>query len=107
MDRAIPTLKKNDSAIFNGSDGFCCGNFGSFRHPAHIVVTCDAREINFQKLRPYLPSLQDSVLIYAIESNPDNVMMFPSEKRLAVSGNNELVNEWLAPCLGIQTQLPA
>ncbi len=73
----------------------------------HFVVTSDARKTNFKKIRPYLDFLRQSVLIFALEANADNVSKFPGTKRLAVASNNLFVTSWLAPGLKIDCNLPA
>ena len=72
----------------------------------HVVVTTDMFESNLDKLKPYLEDLCDTVLIYGIESNPDNIRLYLSPKRVAVSAYNNLLLDWLDPSLNLQCRLP-
>jgi hypothetical protein len=75
-------------------------------HP-HIVVTTDIFESNIDKIKPHLHKLEDAVLIYSIESNPDNVRLYLGQKRVAVSAYSKLLLMWLDPVLDLRAKLPA
>jgi hypothetical protein len=57
----------------------------------HLVVTVDIFETNIDKLKPHFEELSETILIYSIESNPDNVRLFLGQKRVAVSAYNKLL----------------
>jgi FkbM family methyltransferase len=73
----------------------------------HVVVTTDMNPVNFEKLRTCLDRLRESVLVYSIEANPDNVRTFPGKRRIAVTSKNAILNEWLGPKWSLDWQLPA
>ena len=58
-------------------------------------------------LKPHLEALKDTILIYSIESNPDNVRLFLGAKRVAVSAYNKLLLFFLDPALQLGSQFPA
>jgi hypothetical protein len=73
----------------------------------HIVVTVDIFETNIEKLKPHFEELNETILIYSIESNPDNVRLFLGQKRVAVSAYNKLLLSWIDPAFNLQSQFPA
>jgi hypothetical protein len=73
----------------------------------HIVVTVDIFETNIEKLKPHFEELKETILIYSIESNPDNVRLFLGQKRVAVSAYNKLLLSWIDPVFNLQSQFPA
>jgi hypothetical protein len=52
---------------------------------------------NIEKLKPHFEELNEAVLIYSIESNPDNVRLFLGQKRVAVSAYSKLLLSWIDP----------
>jgi hypothetical protein len=73
----------------------------------HIVVTVDIFETNIEKLKPHFEELNEAILIYSIESNPDNVRLFLGQKRVAVSAYSKLLLSWIDPVFNLQSQFPA
>jgi hypothetical protein len=72
----------------------------------HIVVTVDIFETNIEKLKPHFEELNETILIYSIESNPDNVRLFLGQKRVAVSAYSKLLLSWIDPVFNLQSQFP-
>ncbi len=73
----------------------------------HVVVTTDMNPINFEKLRTDLYPLRDTILVFSIEANPECVGAFLSNKRIAVTAQNALLNHWFGPEWGLDWKLPA
>lgn len=73
----------------------------------HMVVTTDRLPVNFEKIRYDLHHLRDTVLVFGVEANPDNVRAFLSGRRFGVSADSVLLNRWLGPQLGLEWRLPA
>jgi FkbM family methyltransferase len=73
----------------------------------HVVVTTDMNPVNFEKLRTSIDHLRESVLVYSIEANPENVGTFPGRRRMSVTSTNAILNQWLGPKWSLDWQLPA
>jgi hypothetical protein len=73
----------------------------------HIVVTADIFETNLEKLKSHMAQLRDAILIFGIESNPDNVRLYLGQQRIAVTAYNKLLTNWIDPKLDLQCRLPA
>jgi len=73
----------------------------------HIVVSTDIFETNLDKLKPHLDQLRETILIFGIESNPDNVRFYLGKRRIAVTAYNKLLINWIDPKLDLQCRLPA
>lgn len=107
LDAAIPWLKAiGNRAVIMAVDSAIPALVSAGIRP-HMVVTADVRDINIRKFRAYLDDLRDAILVYAVESNPDNVRMFLGARKLAVSINNPILNRWLGLRWDLQCALPA
>ena len=107
LDNAIPNLKKlQKHVLFIACDSAVNALLKAGIRP-HIVVTSDIFETNIEKLKPHVEALRETILIYSIESNPDNVRLYLGQKRVAVSAYNKLLLSWLDPELNLQSQYPA
>ena len=73
----------------------------------HMVVTADARKENIEKYRAYLDQLRNTVLVYGVESNPDNVRFFLGKRKLAISIDNPILNNWIGGLWNLDCNLPA
>ncbi len=73
----------------------------------HMIVTADARKENIEKYRACLDRLRNTVLVYGVESNPDNVRLFLGKRKLAVSINNPIINDWIGSLWNKDSNLPA
>ena len=73
----------------------------------HMVVTIDIFETNIDKLKPHFQELSDTLLVYSIESNPDNVRLYLGQRRVAVSAYSKLLLLCLDPALQLESQFPA
>jgi len=107
LDAALPVLKAiQDRSLIVALDSAVSSLIPAGIRP-HLVVTCDTRKSNFEKLRPFLDRLRQSILIFALESNPDNVRAFLGPRRLAVASNNSILTNWLEPLFGFNCNLAA
>ena len=107
LDEALPVIRKlQDKVLLVALDSAISTLIPAGIRP-QIVATCDTRRINFEKLRPYIAHLRDSILVFVLESNPDNVRAFLSPHRLAVASDSVFVKSWLAPSFQIDCNLPA
>ena len=107
LDRAIPELKKIQTHVLLIACDSAVNTLLKAGIRPHIVVTIDIFETNIDKLKPHLEALRDTVLVYSIESNPDNVRQYLCTKRVAVSAYNKLLLFWLDPTLNLQSKFPA
>lgn len=73
----------------------------------HVVVTTDIFETNIDKLKPHFEELRETIIIYSIESNPENVCNYLGTKRVAVSAYSKLLLSWIDPNLNLECKLPA
>lgn len=106
LDEAVPIIRElQNKMLIVAMDSAVSTLIPAGIRP-HIVATCDTRKINFEKLRPYLQYLRDSILVFALESNPDNVRVFLGARRLAVASDSIFVSSWLEPALKLDCNLP-
>ena len=73
----------------------------------HMVVTADARKENIEKYRAYLDQLRNTVLVFGVESNPDNIRLFLGKRKLAISIDNPILNNWIGDLWNLDCNLPA
>ncbi len=107
LDTAIPFLKRvNNRAVILAIDSAIPALISAGITP-HMVVTADVRSINIRKYRAYLESLRETILIYAVESNPDNIYKYLGKRRISVSINNPILNRWLSERWPLECGLPA
>lgn len=107
LDQAIPELKEIQThVLLIACDSSVNALLKAGIRP-HIVVTVDIFETNLEKLKPHFEELSETILIYSIESNPDNVRLFLGQKRVAVSAYNKLLLSWIDPAFNLQSQFPA
>jgi hypothetical protein len=107
LDQALPELKKvQDKILIIACDSSVNALLKADIRP-HIVVTVDIFETNIEKLKPHFEELKETILIYSIESNPDNVRLFLGQKRVAVSAYSKLLLSWIDPVFKLQSQFPA
>ena len=106
LDEAVPAIKElQDRVLIVAMDSAVSTLIHASIVP-HMVVTCDTRSVNFEKIRPYLEHLRNAILVFGLESNPDNVRAFLGPNRLAVGSDNIFVTNWLAPAFAIDCNLP-
>lgn len=72
----------------------------------HVVVTADYKELNFEKLRDVLAAVRESILIFALGANVENVSAFLGERRIGVTPQVDLLRRWLSNHLEIDCQIP-
>lgn len=107
LDKAIPALKAiGDQALILCGDSAVHALVSAGIKP-HLVVTTDMNPVNFEKMRTDLHRIKEAVLVFSIEANPDNVRSFLSDKRVAVTAKNAVLNHWLANEWGGDWKLPA
>jgi hypothetical protein len=107
LDEALPVLKAiQNNALIVALDSAVASLIQAGIQP-HMVVTCDTREINFEKMRPFLDRLRHSILVFALEANPDNVRAFLGPARIAVAGDNSILRNWLDPMFNFNCNLGA
>ena len=107
LDHAIPDLKRLEKhTLLIACDSSVNALLKAGIRP-HIVVTTDIFETNIDKLKPHFEALRETVFIYSIESNPENVRLYLSPKRVAVSAYSKLLLFWLDPTLKLQSKFPA
>jgi hypothetical protein len=107
LDDALPELKKiQKQFLIIACDSSVNALLKADIRP-HIVVTVDIFEDNIEKLKPHFEELNEAILIYSIESNPDNVRLFLGQKRVAVSAYSKLLLSWIDPVFKLQSQFPA
>ena len=106
LDEAINELKQiNHHALIIACDSAVSALVNSGITP-HVVVTVDRSKANINKLKPYVEDLRETVFIFGLESNPDNVRLFLSPRRVAVSSFSKLMSFWLDPQLDLQNRIP-
>jgi len=107
LDNVIPDLKRLENhTLLIACDSAVNTLLKSGIRP-HIVVTTDIFETNIDKLKPHFEALRETVFIYSIESNPENVRLYLGSKRVAVSAYSKLLLFWLNPTLKLQSKFPA
>lgn len=106
LDKTITDVKKiKDQALIIACDSSVNALAAVGLQP-HIVVTTDIFRTNFEKIKNRVDHLRDSILIYGIESNPDNVRKFLGPKRVAVSSSSRILLDWLDPKWNLNCGLP-
>jgi hypothetical protein len=106
LDDALPELKKIDNrALIIACDSAVKALLSAGIKP-HIVVTVDIFETNIDKLKPYVGELDETLLIFGLESNPDNVRLFLGPRRVGISAFSKLMSFWLDPQLNLQSLFP-
>ena len=82
LDEAIGELKQiNHHALIIACDSAVNALVNSGITP-HVVVTVDMFKGNIDKLKPYIDDLRETVFIFGLESNPDNIRLFLSQGAL-------------------------
>ncbi len=106
LDDALADLKKvNNRALIIACDSAVNALFYADIKP-HIVVTVDYLESNIDKLKPYMEHLCESLLVFGLESNPDNVRLFLGPRRVGVTAFSKLMSFWLDPQLKLEGLFP-
>jgi hypothetical protein len=106
LDDALVALKEiNDRALIIACDSAVNALVNGGIRP-HVVVTLDIFKTNIDKLKPYFDHLRDTVLIFGLESNPDNVRLFLGPRRVAVSAYSKLMSFWLDPQMKLESLFP-
>jgi hypothetical protein len=107
LDKSLNQLKKigNHALVIAGDSAVAA----LIRHdiPAHMVITVDQHKINFEKIRRVLEHLRKPVLIFGVESNPDNVRNFFSPRRLGITADSKMLNSWIGPRWNLNSKLPS
>jgi hypothetical protein len=107
LDSALDALKKiNNKALLIACDSSVNVLLKAGIRP-HVVVTADIFETNLEKLKPHMAQLRNAILIFGIESNPDNVRLYLGERRIGVTAYNKLLINWIDPQIDLQCQMPA
>ena len=107
LDQAIPELKKIQTHVLLIACDSAVNALLKAGIRPHMVVTVDIFETNIEKLKPHFEELTETILIYSIESNPDNVRFYQGKKRVAVSAYNKLLLSCIDPEFNLQSQFPA
>ena len=106
LDAALNSLKLiQNNAVIIACDSAINALLNAGIFP-NIVVTTDIFEANFDKIKSHVDRLQDSLLVYGIESNPDNVKKFLGHKKVAVSSGSKILLDWLGPRFNLNCKLP-
>lgn len=106
LDRTLDSLKQiQNKALIIACDSSVNALLNADVTP-NIVVTTDIFRTNFEKIKNHVDQLRDSILIYGIESNPDNVRKFLDSKRVAVSSSSSILLDWLDPRFDLNCRLP-
>lgn len=106
LDEVIGELKQiNHQALIIAGDSAVKALVSSGIMP-HVIVTTDINEANIHKLKPYIDELRETIFIFGLESNPDNVRLFLSPRRVAVSSFSKMMSFWLDPQLDLQSSIP-
>lgn len=106
LDDSMASLKKiGNQALIVSSDSAAAALIRNKIMP-HLVVTVDQHKINFEKIRPVLDHLREPVLIFGVESNPDNVRACLSRRRIAVSADSKILNSWIGSRWNLDSKLP-
>ncbi|UCF92981.1 MAG: DUF115 domain-containing protein, partial [Desulfobacterales bacterium] len=107
LDNSLPWLKEiNNRALIIGCDSSVNALLASGVRP-HVVVTTDIFEVNFEKVKSHVDELRGVLLIYGIESNPNNVRKYLGPKRVVVSAGSKLLLEWLDKKWDLNCRLPS
>ena len=107
LDKELENLKAvGNRALILCADSAVRSLVNAGIHP-HMVVTTDMNPVNFEKLRTSIDHLRESVLVFSIEANPDNVRTFLGPRRIAVTSKNAILNRWLGPKWSLDWRLPA
>ncbi len=106
LDDSLAGLKKiGNQALIVSSDSATAALIRNEIMP-HFVVTVDQHKINFEKIRPVLHNLREPVLVFGVESNPDNVRACLSRRRIAVTADSQIINSWIGPRWNLDSKLP-
>ena len=106
LDDSLACLKKiGNQALIVSSDSAAAALIRTKIMP-HFVVTVDQHKINFEKIRPVLDDLRKPVLVFGVESNPDNVRACLSRRRIAVTADSKILNTWIGPRWNLDSKLP-
>jgi hypothetical protein len=106
LDDSLVSLKKvGNQALIISSDSAVAALIRNKIAP-HFIVTVDQHKMNFEKIRPVLNHLREPVLVFGVESNPDNVRACLSCRRIAVTADSNVVNSWLGPRFNMDSKLP-
>ena len=106
LDESLDELRKiGHRALIVSSDSAAAALIRNNIMP-HVVVTVDRHKINFEKIRPVLDHLREPVLVFGVESNPDNVRACLSRRRIAVTADSRIINSWIGPRWNLDSQLP-
>ncbi len=94
LDEALPLLRQIKGALIIACDSAVNPLMASGIQP-HFVATADIYPTNIAKLKPYMEKLRETVLVFGVESNPENVRTYLGERRVGVTAYNKLVLNWL------------
>ncbi len=107
LDDAYASLKQaGNNALLIACDSAVQGLLDHGIRP-QVVVTTDMNAVNYEKVRPVVDQLRDTLLVFAAGANPDNVRGFPSSMRIVVSAENAVLDHWVEPFSGIDCRIPA
>ncbi|BBO88310.1 hypothetical protein DSCOOX_14900 [Desulfosarcina ovata subsp. ovata] len=105
LDEALPEIKKTTNALLIACDS-AVGSLLKENIQPHVVATADSHLANIKKLRPHMHRLTNTMLVFGVESNPDNVRCYLGRRRTGVTAYNKLITNWLAPNLKLGCQFP-
>ncbi len=106
LEKALPHLKAlKEKALLIACDSSVNSILKAGISP-HIVVTTDIFKHNLEKLRAHVNQLRNSMLIFGMESNPDNVRFYLGQRRVAITAYNKLVLNYMDPMWDLQCKLP-
>lgn len=107
LDEAYESLKHaGNQALLVACDSAVQGLLDHGVRP-HVVVTTDMNTVNYEKIRPVVDQLRDTVLVFGAGANPDNVRGFPGSKRIVVSAENAILDHWILPRFKFDCRIPA
>ena len=107
LDESLDELKKiGHRALIVSSDSAAAALISKNIMP-HFVVTVDQHKVNFEKIRPVLDQLREPVLVFGVESNPDNVRACLSHRRIGITADSQIMNAWIGPRWNLDSKLPA
>ena len=101
LTNALPYLKSVKNTLILACDS-AVGSLLQAGIRPHFVATADMHPSNIDKLKPHIADLDDTVLAFGVESNPDNVELFSGQRRVGMTAYNRLLIDWLDRPLNLQ-----
>ena len=101
----LPRLKRVENALLIACDSSVNALLKAGIMP-HFVATADIYAKNIAKLKPHRDRLRDTVLVFGVESNPDNVRTYLGERRVAIAAYSQLILNRFNRSLNLQCEFP-